>query len=63
MLSILDACHEHVAVTIFIKGTNKEKVLMKNGRSTFVGQGKLDLGLIPADRLGCLLLKTFFGIY
>jgi hypothetical protein len=22
--------------------------------------GKLDLGVIPADRLGCLLLKTFF---
>jgi hypothetical protein len=23
-------------------------------------QGKLDLGVIPADRLGCLLLNTFF---
>jgi hypothetical protein len=26
-------------------------------------QGKLHLGVIPADRLGCFLLKTFFGIY
>jgi hypothetical protein len=23
-------------------------------------QGKLNLGVIPADRLGCFLLKTFF---
>jgi hypothetical protein len=26
-------------------------------------QGKLDLGVIPADRLGCFLLKTFFLVF
>jgi hypothetical protein len=26
-------------------------------------QGKLNLGVIPADRLGCFLLKTFFLVF